>query len=220
VSTITPTGTPEVMADGRALFETGKYDNYDGKSSARLYSQHQASKGVISNLDWHNDKWHLTGILSYSTAATSSVESEFDLRTVPLPGGNGLTSTINTGFGSLGAFSQVATAPNNGPQQAIYAMPFYDATGGHIRPAYGIGRTRIPKTSTPPTANISSTFQAAKASPKIPSKRRSWTWSASSTSVRSPASRAVSVSRTTTTTAAASATWPMGRKPRTSPRPC
>ena len=130
LSTITPTGTPEIMADGRALYQTVKYDNYDGKSSARLYSQHQASKGVISNLDWHNDKWHLTGILSYSTAATSSVESEFDLRTVPLPGGNGLTSTINTGFGSLGAFSQVATAPNNGPQQAIYAMPFYDATGG------------------------------------------------------------------------------------------
>ena len=131
VSTITPSGTPEMMSDGRALYQTVKYDNFDGKSSARLYSQHQESKGAIANLDWHNDKWHLTSVLSYSTAATSSVESEFDLRTVPLAGGNGLTTTIDTGFGNLSGFSQVSSPT---PQQAIYAMPFYDATTTGYKP--------------------------------------------------------------------------------------
>ena len=125
LSTITSNDTPAVMSDGRALLQTVTYQNYDGKSSARLYSQHQQSKGFMANLDWKNESWHLTGVLTMSEGTNSSVETELDLRTVPTAAGNGLTSTINTGFGSLSAFSQVAT-PN--PQQAIYALPFDDAT--------------------------------------------------------------------------------------------
>ncbi len=130
VSTVTPTGTPEIMSDGRALYQTVTTTNYDGKSSARLYSQHQESKGLISNLDWRNEDWKLTGVLSYSTAATSSVETELDLRTVPTAAGNGLSSTINTGFGSLSAFSQVSS-PN--PQQSIYALPIADVSATTIK---------------------------------------------------------------------------------------
>ncbi len=127
LSTVSSNDTPAVMSDGRALLQTVTYTNYDGKSSARLYSQHQQSKGFMANLDWKNETWHLTGVLTMSEGYNASVESEFDLRTVPTAAGNGLTSTINTGFGSLSAFSQVSSPT---PQQAIYALPFYDATGG------------------------------------------------------------------------------------------
>jgi TonB-dependent receptor len=134
LSTITPTGTPEIMSDGRALYQTVTTTNYDGKSSARLYSQHQASQGLMANLDWQKDDWHVTGVLTASSSSNSSIESEFDLRTVPTAIGNGLSSTINTGFGSLSGFSQVAT-PN--PQQSIFALPFYDATAtGTYLPGY------------------------------------------------------------------------------------
>ncbi|WP_443751268.1 TonB-dependent receptor [Asticcacaulis solisilvae] len=125
LTTVTLNSTPEIMADGRALAENVTYTNYDGKSSARLYSQHQQSKGLMANYDWHNEKWHVWGILTSSSALNYSVETELDMRTVPTAAGNGLSTTIDTGFGSLGGFSQVST-PN--PQQAIYALPFYDAT--------------------------------------------------------------------------------------------
>ncbi len=125
LSTITSNDTPAVMSDGRAVLQTVNYSNFDGKSSARLYSQHQQSKGFMANLDWKNETWHLTGVLTMSEGSNASVETELDLRTVPTAAGNGLTSTINTGFGDLSAFSQVSSPT---PQQALYTLPFYDAS--------------------------------------------------------------------------------------------
>jgi len=125
VTTITSSDTPALLSDGRALLQTVNYSNYDGKSSARLYSQHQQSKGVMANLDWHNDSWHLAGVVSMSEGSNSSVETELDLRTVPTYPGNGLTQTINTGFGSLSDFSFVSSPT---PQQAIYNLPFLDVS--------------------------------------------------------------------------------------------
>lgn len=125
LSTITPSGTPEMMSDGRALFQKVSYGNYDGKSSARLYSQHQASKGLIANGDWHNEDWRLNSVLTYSESSNSSVESEFDLRTVPLAGGNGLNATIDTGFGSLSSFSNTSSPT---PQQHIFNYAFHDSS--------------------------------------------------------------------------------------------
>ncbi|MBW8734673.1 MAG: TonB-dependent receptor, partial [Asticcacaulis sp.] len=129
LSTITSNDTPAIMSDGRALLQTVTTTNYDGKSSARLYSQHQQSKGFMANLDWKNETWHLTGVLTMSEGSNSSVETELDLRTVPTLAGNGLSSTINTGFGDLSPFSQVSSPT---PQQAIYALPFYDASASTV----------------------------------------------------------------------------------------
>ncbi|MBW8883132.1 MAG: TonB-dependent receptor, partial [Asticcacaulis sp.] len=208
LSTVTSNDTPAIMSDGRALLQTVTTTNYDGKSSARLYSQHQQSKGFMANLDWKNETWHLTGVLTMSEGSNSSVETELDLRTVPTLAGNGLSSTINTGFGDLSPFSQVSSPT---PQQAIYALPFYDATstGTYLAGRWNWKNTDPENLYTADGTHIlnvsgSESFADNKVSAAQADLDHSVEWGPI----------------TTTTTAAASATWPTVFNRRISPRPC
>lgn len=131
--TVSPVGTPVMMSDGRALYQTVTWNNYPGKSSTRLYSQHAGDHGLFANAEWHNEDWNLTGVLASSSGTNTSSETELDLVTNSIPGGNGLSTTISNGLGHASAVSQVITPT---PQNVIFAMPFHDATGGAYQPGY------------------------------------------------------------------------------------
>ena len=127
---ITTSDTPFLTSDGRAVIQNATWTNYYAKVSSRLYSQHQAANGIMANLDWHNELWHLTGAVTASSAYDNSVETELDLATqsptvnkVYYP--NGLVDNVSIGNGSPSGFSQ-----NNGTasQNSIFNWAFYDDT--------------------------------------------------------------------------------------------
>ncbi|WP_031238263.1 TonB-dependent receptor [Asticcacaulis sp. AC466] len=129
--TVATNGDPVATSDGRYLYPNISMTNFPAKSSTRLYSQHQQSKGLVANADWHNDKWRAAAVLSISNGMSSSLETEIDLQTNPASTGtNGITANFNTGLGKLGDFAYNVTPS---PQNAIFNYPFYDAsasTGG------------------------------------------------------------------------------------------
>ncbi|HWU48659.1 MAG TPA: TonB-dependent receptor [Asticcacaulis sp.] len=116
--TVTPNGDPVQTSDGRYLYPDVTWSNFPAKSSTRLYSQHQQSKGMVANGDWHNEKWRVAGALAVSTGMTSSLETELDLQTNSTAAGNGVVAHLNTGLGNLGDFSFDVT-PN--PQNVLMA---------------------------------------------------------------------------------------------------
>lgn len=111
----TPSGTPVQMSDGRYLYESAKWDGFPAKTSTRLYSQKQTSKGFVANADWSSEEWKLNSVFSYSEGSNSSLELEVDLQTNPLAtGSNGVVGNITTGLGSLGGFKfRVTPEPQN-----------------------------------------------------------------------------------------------------------
>ncbi len=113
---ITPTGTPIKTNDGRYLYPSYTFNNMNGLSSTRLYSQHQKSKGVLGNVEWSNDDWRLAAALTLSKGANSSVETEVDVANYTRAGGNGISGSVTTGLGDIGAF-KYTTTPS--PQNAI-----------------------------------------------------------------------------------------------------
>lgn len=116
--TITPSGTPVQMSDGRWVYETAAYDNFPAKSSTRLYSQHQQAQGFVANLDWNNEDWKINFVVAGSKGSNSSLETELDLQTNPVSGGtNGISGTLTTGFGELDGFSYTVTPT---PQNALF----------------------------------------------------------------------------------------------------
>ena len=111
---VSPHGSPVQTADGRYLYSDVTWSNFPAKSSTRLYSQHEQSKGVVLNGEWHDDKWRVTGTLSSSAGMTSSLETELDLQTNSTSAGNGVVANLNTGMGNLGGFSfGVTPTPQN-----------------------------------------------------------------------------------------------------------
>jgi len=131
--TATPSGTPVMLSDGRAMAQTVTWNNYPGKSSTRLYSQHAGDHGVFANIEWKNEEWKLTGVLASSGGRNSSTETELDLITNSTSNGNGLTTTINNGLGKAKDVSQVITPT---PQNVIFAMPFRDSTTAGDLPGF------------------------------------------------------------------------------------
>lgn len=115
--TITPSGTPVQTSDGRWLYQTADYANFPAKSSTRLYSQKQESEGFVGNLDWSNEDWKVSAIVAGSKGANQSLETELDLQTNPVKGGNGITGRLTTGFGDLDGFSYTV---NPTPQNRIF----------------------------------------------------------------------------------------------------
>ncbi len=115
--TITPSGTPVQTSDGRWLYQTADYANFPAKSSTRLYSQKQESQGFIGNLDWSNEDWKISAIVAGSKGANQSLETELDLQTNPVKGGNGISGRLTTGFGDLDGFSYTV---NPTPQNRIF----------------------------------------------------------------------------------------------------
>ncbi|MFT4076936.1 MAG: TonB-dependent receptor [Asticcacaulis sp.] len=114
---MTPNGDPVQTSDGRWVYPEVTYTNYPAKSSTRLYSQHQQSKGLMANFDWHNDQWHITAVATKSQGSNSSTETELDLQTNSTTAGNGLTASLNTGLGDLDNFSYSVT-----PDQRNFLM--------------------------------------------------------------------------------------------------
>jgi TonB-dependent receptor len=113
---IAPTGTPVKTSDGRYLYENYTFNNMNALSSTRLYSQRQKSKGLIGNIDWSNEDWRLAGVLSLSSGYNASVETEVDVANYTRAGGNGVSGSLTTGLGDIGAF-KYTTTPN--PQNSI-----------------------------------------------------------------------------------------------------
>jgi TonB-dependent receptor len=114
--TVATNGDPVATSDGRYLYPDITMTNFPAKSSTRLYSQHQQSKGLVANADWRNEKWRAAGVLSISNGLSSSLETELDLQTNPNYSGgtNGITANFNTGLGSLSDFSYAVTpTPQN-----------------------------------------------------------------------------------------------------------
>ncbi len=125
--TISSSGAPVVVSDGRAVIQNAIWTNYYAKVSSRLYSQHQQAHGLMATLDWHNDLWHLTAAATSSGAGNDSVETELDLVTQSLGsfGADGLVDNIGIGNGTPSGFSQnVGTAPQN----SIFNWAFHDST--------------------------------------------------------------------------------------------
>lgn len=115
--TITPSGTPVQTSDGRWLYQTADYANFPAKSSTRRYSQKQESQGFVGNLDWSNEDWKVSAVLAGSKGQSSSLETELDMQTNPVTGGNGITGRLTTGFGDLDGFSYTV---NPTPQNRIF----------------------------------------------------------------------------------------------------
>ena len=114
--TVATNGDPVATSDGRYLYPDITMTNFPAKSSTRLYSQHQQSKGLVANADWRNEKWRAAAVLSISNGLSSSLETELDLQTNPNYSGgtNGITANFNTGLGSLSDFSYAVTpTPQN-----------------------------------------------------------------------------------------------------------
>ncbi|WP_349323055.1 TonB-dependent receptor [Asticcacaulis sp. MM231] len=128
--TVATNGDPVSTSDGRYLYSDITMTNFPAKSSTRLYSQHQQSKGLVANADWHDDKWRAAAVLSISNGLSSSLETEIDLQTNPSSTGtNGITANFNTGLGELSDFSYSVTPT---PQNAIFNYAFNDATASTV----------------------------------------------------------------------------------------
>ncbi|ESQ91853.1 hypothetical protein ABENE_09475 [Asticcacaulis benevestitus DSM 16100 = ATCC BAA-896] len=130
--TVATHGDPVSTSDGRYLYSDITMTNFPAKSSTRLYSQHQQSKGLVANADWRDDKWRAAAVLSISNSLSSSLETELDLQTNPNYSGgtNGITANFNTGLGKLGDFSYNVTPS---PQNAIFNYAFNDVTASTVK---------------------------------------------------------------------------------------
>ncbi|ATC23571.1 TonB-dependent receptor [Caulobacter vibrioides] len=108
-SIITPVGTPFKVSDGRYVYDQISFTNPDALMSSRLNSQHQASRGVMANIDWSNENWRLAGVLTASGGKNSSVETQVDANTLITAGGNGISGTLSTGRDDIGDYSYTIT---------------------------------------------------------------------------------------------------------------
>lgn len=143
-SIVTGLSTPVVMSNGYAVMEKTQVTNFDAKASTRMFSQRQAAEGIVANADWTNEKWKLSTVLTLTKSSNRSLETEADLRTIgntAAGGANTLTRTLTTGFGDLDGYSQVVSPQ---PQNAIFAMPFYDATSTAYQAGYWNWRPSAP----------------------------------------------------------------------------
>ena len=97
---------PIQLSDGRYVSTDYSFANAQSRMSTRRYSQYQKTWGVDAKADWQNDNWHLTSIATLSRANNNSLETEFDWDRLQVNGGNnGVTGTIHTGAGDIGAYS-------------------------------------------------------------------------------------------------------------------
>jgi len=97
---------PIQLSDGRYVSTDYTFANAQSRMSTRRFSQYQKTWGVNAKADWQNDQWHLTSIATISRANNNSLETEFDWDRLQVTGGNnGVTGTIRTGAGDIGAYS-------------------------------------------------------------------------------------------------------------------
>jgi TonB-dependent receptor len=104
-SIVTPVGTPFKTSDGRYVYDTISFSNPDALMSSRLYAQHQESEGVMANIDWSNENWRLAGVITASGGKNASVETQVDINTLIVSGGNGITGQVSTGRDNVSGYS-------------------------------------------------------------------------------------------------------------------
>jgi TonB-dependent receptor len=119
---VTPTGAPIKASDGTYVINDFNFSNAAVTSSSRSARQLQESWGVDGNIDWHNEAWRLSTVMTVSQADNhgNQVQMDFD----PNPAKVNFAGSFSSGAGDFSKYSLVLN-PNPATTNASTSGNWY-----------------------------------------------------------------------------------------------